>query len=64
MLGSATDIFVVRFVSRVGVTRGLKLQRRIQDRRAGRAPPRFEKNYEFAFVNFDCITRIYFDFSQ
>ena len=27
-------------------------------------PPRFEKNYGFVFVNFDCIKRIYFDFSQ
>ena len=25
---------------------------------------RFKKNYGFVFVNFDCITRIYFDFSQ
>ena len=32
--------------------------------RTGAPPPRFEKNYGFVFVNFDCITRIYFDFSQ
>ena len=30
----------------------------------GARPPRFEKNYGFVFVNFNCITRIYFDFSQ
>ena len=33
-------------------------QRVIQDQCAGREPPRFEKNYRFVFVNFDCITRI------
>ena len=26
--------------------------------------PQFEKKLRFAFANFDCITRIYFDFSQ
>ena len=26
--------------------------------------PRFEKKLGFVFVNFDCITRIYFDFGQ
>ena len=41
-----------------------RCQRRIQDRRTGRAPPRFEKYYGIVFVNFDCITQIYFDFSQ
>ena len=27
-------------------------------------PPCFEKNYGFVFVNFDCVTHIYLDFSQ
>ena len=56
---------ILRFKDAICISdRRFKGQRRIQDRRAGRAPPRFEKNYEFVFVNFDCITRIYFDFSQ
>ena len=28
------------------------------------APPPFQKYYGGVFVNFDCITRRYFDFSQ
>ena len=27
-------------------------------------PPVLKKNWGLFFVNFDCITRIYFDFSQ
>ena len=37
----------------------LSIQRRIQDRRTGRAPPCL-KSFLFVFVNFDGITRIYF----
>ena len=41
-----------------------RLQRRIQDQRAGPAPPGLKKFRGFVFVNFDCITRKHFDFSQ
>ena len=38
-------------------------QRRIQVRRAGRNP-RFKKIWGVICINFDCITRIFFDFGQ
>ena len=39
-------------------------QRRILDRRAGRAPLGLKKKMGFVIVNFDSIARIYFEFSQ
>ena len=56
----AIGVGLIMLVICLCVCVSLKFHRRIQDRRAGRAPPGLKKNWG-CFCKFDCITRLYFD---